>query len=143
MRAHGFFLWYGPREQGTQTTHVYIHNYKLLGWSFVGLVVKMKLIIFMVWVNGWLVVKIRFGFRLKILIWCFLSLTIWLLIMLLLFIREYELNLMSFFNVNWKVVSFIFKLILAIWEGFLMYILAVKLVRLLLLIWGCEIDSRN
>jgi hypothetical protein len=48
-----------------------------------------------------------------------------------------------FFYVNWKVVNFIFKLILAILEGFLMYILAVKLVRLLLLIWGCEIDLRN
>jgi hypothetical protein len=40
--------------------------------------------------------------------------------------------------VNWKLVSFIFKLILAISErGF--DVLVMKLVRLLLVIWGCEI----
>ena len=39
---------------------------------------------------------------------------------------------------NWKLVSFIFKLILAISErGF--DVLVMKLVRLLLVIWGCEI----
>jgi len=49
----------------------------------------------------------------------------------------YELNFNKFY-VNWKLVSFIFKLILAISErGF--DVLVMKLVRLLLVIWGCEI----
>jgi hypothetical protein len=47
-----------------------------------------------------------------------------------------------FFKFADFIVSFIFKLKLGIWEGGF-DILVVKLVRLLLLIWGCEIDLRN